>query len=234
MYLTLHLPPSLLDGQHISSNSQVTPLVPPQYSQPKLADRPLLIRQRHKMCLLEKPATHVAHVACGSSQVELRFGPRRYWGGILLYFSYVFYLLSPQIIHFPFYTFLFYLSILPSGVTAPPHSRLSCARCRIHHHDSVKSLRFGHYCSLSTSQCGSVSGKHLIRYCSRSLSTHLTRRVFVFIAQLSYEGPVALPRQRQASATHFLPKSKSTQNKGSVTDWRRPEPAVLSIAHLVS
>jgi len=50
-----------------------------------------------------------------------------------------------------------------------------------------------------------VASKHIIRNCPLSFSTRLTRRILVFIAQFSYKIPLALARQRQASATHFLP-----------------------------
>ena len=112
---------------------------------------------------------------------------------------------------------------------------LLCACCRILHNDLADFLHFGHRCSPSTSLCGSVASKQLIRYCSLFFSTRLTRRILVSITQLSYNSLLAWPRQRQVSAAHFLPLPLCFECFFSrVIDWRRPEPPVPSIVFLVS
>jgi len=113
LYLILHFPPSLLDGQHISSNSQVTPLVPPQYSQPKTCRSPT-----PHQATSQDVAPRKACYPCSTCRLWL-FPSRdsvrttSLLGRDFTVFSYVFYL------HSSLYTFLFYLSILPSGITAP-------------------------------------------------------------------------------------------------------------------
>ena len=153
----------------------------------------------------------VPRSVCRTSQASVRTasclgrGTLLYIGSALGYFSYVF--LSPfdrdvslSIPHLP----CFILAFLPPSISASlTHAFCALAAANITT-IQFKFQLFGYRFSSSTSPCGSAPGEHLIRYRILSFSTHLTRRIPVFVAGLSYTNPFAGLRQRQATAAPFL------------------------------